>query len=247
VSKLADRIRNATRLQPQPLGFVTTRSAAQATMVLAVVTGDPAAAGELAQRGADVVIVGSPTSPARPEAPQSGAAILGAYVAGTEPDEAKRFREAGFDFVIFDPDRAGATALLDESIGYVLRLPVDLSDIEVRALEGFRLDAIDVGAIAAPLTVRRQINLQRLFALTRKPLLSAVAADISPAELQALRDTNIPIVTVDSADGVASLRAKIDALPPRTRRKDENERATPFVPHPAGHGEEEHEHDDDDD
>jgi hypothetical protein len=246
VSKLAERIRNVTRLQSQPLGFVTARSAAQATMVLAATTQDARAAADLASRGADVVIVGSAGAPARPEAPEGVTAVLGAYVAGVEPDESKRFREAGFDFIIFDPDRAGATALLDETIGYVLRLPEDLTDLEVRALEGFRLDAIDIGAFAAPLTVRRQIGLQRLFALTRKPLMSAVMPDIAPAELQALRDTNVPIVTVDGSDAVATLRAKIDALPPRTRRKDENERMTPFVPHPSGHDEEEDEHDHDD-
>ena len=248
MSKLSDRIRNATRVTPQPLGFVAARTASQATMVLAALAPDGGAAADLADRGAEVVIVGSANAPARPERIEGvEKAVLGAWISGTDEDEAKRFREAGFDFVVFDPDRASATAMLDETIGYVLRLPTELTDIETRALEGFQLDAIDVGEVGAPLTVRRQIDLQRWFALTRKPLMSKVSADISPAELRALRDTNVPVVVVEGRDAVESLRRKIDELPPRSRRKDED-RPLPFVPRTAAAGgEEEHEHDDDDD
>ena len=248
MSKFSERIRKAQRFQPQPLGFVTARSAAQATMVLAALAPDAAAAAELARRGADVVIVGTPDAPARPEPPGDiGQAIAGAWVAGSGDDEAKRLREAGYDFVVFDPDRASAAALLDDSVGYVLRLPDDLSDLEVRALEGFRLDAIDIGMLGGPLTVRRQIDLRRLHTLTRKPLMAAVRADISPPELRVLRDTNVTVVAAADGDAVAALRARIDALPERTRRKDEGERMTPFVPHAAsGAGEaDEHDHDDD--
>lgn len=248
MSKLSDRIRNATRVTPQPLGFVAARTASQATMVLAALAPDGGAAADLARRGAEVVIVGSANAPARAERIDGvEKAVLGAWIGGTDEDEAKRFREAGFDFVVFDPDRASATAMLDESIGYVLRLPAELTDIETRALEGFQLDAIDVGEVGAPLTVRRQIDLQRLFALTRKPLMSKVSADISAAELRALRDTNVPVVVVEGGDSVEALRRKIDELPPRSRRKDED-RPLPFVPRTAAvGGEEEHEHDDDDD
>ncbi len=248
MSKFAERIRKAQRFQPQPLGFVTARSAAQATMVLAGLAPDAAGAAALAQGGADVVIVGTPDAPARPEPPGDiGQAIAGAWVAGTGDDEAKRLREAGYDFVVFDPDRSSAAALLDDSVGYVLRLPGDLSDVEVRALDGFRLDAIDVGTIGGLLTVRRQIDLQRLHTLTRKPLMATVRADIAPSELRVLRDTNVTVVAAAGGDAVAALRAAIDALPERTRRKDEGERMTPFVPHAAsGAGEaEEHDHDDD--
>ncbi len=247
MSKLADRIRNATRLQPQGLGFMPARSAVQATMVLAALAPDASSALELGGRGADVVIVGSADAPAQLNGSVGGkeGPILGAWVAGRDADEAKRFREAGYDFVVFDPDRASATAMLDDNVGYILRLPSDVTDLEVRALEGFRLDAIDVGEIAPPLTVRRQIDLQRLFALTRKPLMSRVDAGISSGELQALRDSNVPLVAVD-ASGVEALRRAIDALPARTRRKDDGDRPLPFVPRTAGVGieeDDEHEHD----
>ncbi len=247
MSKLADRIRKASRLQPQPLGFVAAPSAAQATMVLAGLAADGSAAASMAKRGADVVIIGSADAPAPAEtAPPAGEATLGAWAPGSSEDEAKHYREAGYDFVVFDPDRASATALLDEEVGYVLRLPADLSDVETRALEGFRLDAIDVGAAGGTLSVRRQIDLQRLHALTRKPLMASVPRDISPAELRALRDANVCVVVTDDAGAIEGLRAKIDGLPPRTRRREDGERPAPFVPRAAAVGGGEDDEGDDD-
>lgn len=243
MSKLADKIRNASRSEPQPLGFGSAKAAVAATMVLAGVAPDAQAAAELARRGADVVIIGSPSSPA---AAASGkdvtGAVAGARIAGKAANEATAYREDGFDFVVFDPNSASATALLDDKIGYVLALPDDLTDNEVRTLESFQLDAIDVGALAGPLTVRRQIDLRRIFAMTRKPLMAAVDAAISVVELQALRDTNVLVAVVEGAQNVERLRKTIDALPPRSRRKDDD-RPTPLVPHNAMAEEESDEHD----
>jgi len=247
VSKLADRIRNATRPPAPAIGFVRAQSAAPASLVLAATARNAAEAPDLAKRGADVVIIGSAAEPARAGGRvEAGEAVVGAWAAGTADDEAKQFRESGCDFIVFDPDSAAAAALLDEEIGYVMRLPTDLTDVEVRALEGFRLDAIDVGPVSGPLTVRRQIDLQRLFALTRKPLMATLAGSTGAKELQALRDANVAVIVAADANAVEPLRKLIDALPPRARRKDENERVMAFVPRTAsGAGEEDDEHDDD--
>ncbi len=238
MSKLADKIKKVTQLASQPLGFGSSKAAAESTMVLAGVAKDAKDGAEMQKRGADVVILTS----AKPESGKDvTGAILGAIIAGKADDEAKAFREGGFDFVVFDPNDASATALLDEDIGYVLTLPKDLEDNDVRTLESFQLDAIDIGAIDGALTVRRQIELRRVFGMTRKPLLARVKGDISAIELQALRDTNIVIVTADKADDVERLRKTIDALPSRARRKNED-RPTPLVPRTAAA-----EDDDDDD
>lgn len=240
MSKLADKIRNASRSEPQPLGFGAAKAAAAPTMLLAGLAPDPQAAAELVRRGADVVIVGSPLSPAAAAGIDGKGAVAGARIAGKAANEAKAYREAGYDFVVFDPNSASATALLDEKIGYVLTLPGDLTENEVRTLESFQLDAIDIGTVAGPLTVRRQIDLRRIFSMTRKPLLASVDAAISVAELQALRDTNVLIAAVEGAENVERLRNTIDALPPRRRRKD-RDRPTPLVPHNAMVEEEEEE------
>jgi hypothetical protein len=238
LSKLADKIRKAARVDAQPLGFVTTRAAKEATMLLGAVAADGRAAAESAAHGADFVIL---TKAAAVDGASAGSAIAGAVIEGDA--DAKAYKEGGFDFVVFDPDKTSSTAVLEEEIGYVMIVPKDASDTDLRSVESFQLDAIHVGEIKGTLTVRRQIELRRLFGLTRKPLLAVVPADISVPMLQALRDTNVIAIAVEGAPSIERLRKTIDSLPPRARRKDD-ERPTPLVPRsPAGADEEdEHEH-----
>ncbi len=241
MSRLADKIRKAVRIESQAIGFMSTKAASEPSMLLGGIAKDAKAAADLVKRGADFIVLGK-AAPA--DAKDVGAGIAGALIEGEA--DSKAYREGGFDFVVFDPDKTASTAVLDESVGYVMLLPKDASDVDLRAIESFQLDAIDVGDIKGALTVRRQIELRRIFSLTRKPLLAAVPADISVPALQALRDTNVIGAMADSADGVERLRKTIDALPPRARRKDD-ERPTPLVPRPsAGNGDDDdhdHEHD----
>jgi hypothetical protein len=246
LSKLSDKIRKVTRLQSLALGFGSARNAVEPTMVLAATARDPQAADELVRRGADVVIVDATRG-----APGTGAikngAVVGARIAGRADNEAKSYKDAGYDFVVFGPDDAAATALLEENIGYVMAAPADMSDTEWRTLEAFQLDAIDIGAIDGTMTVRRQIDLRRIFGMSRKPLMATVSADISVAALQVLRDTNVVVVVAADAAAVEKLRKTIDGLPPRSRRKDMDDRPLPLVPQSAsvGDGDEpDHEHDD---
>lgn len=235
MSKLAEKIRKASLVSSQQIGFGTARASAQRTVVLLGLAREAKDAADLARRGADVVLVEKVGGGA------AGEVVAGAWLDGSS--DAKQLKQAGFDFVVFDPDKTPATAVLEEHIGYVIALPRDASDTDLRAIESFTLDAVDVGAVEGALTVRKQIDLRRVSALTRKPLLTRVKADISVDTLQALRDTNVSVVAVEG-DGVERLRKTIDALPPRTRRRDDGERPVPLVPHgPMGDGE----HDDDED
>lgn len=245
MSKLSDKIRKVTRLQSLALGFGSARNAVEPTMVLAATARDPQAAEDLSRRGADVVIVDVAA-----EGPGSGmsnnGAVVGARIAGRTDNEAKSYKDAGYDFVVFNPDEAAATALLEENIGYVMAAPADLTDTEWRTLEAFQLDAIDIGAIDGAMTVRRQIDLRRILGMARKPLMASVSADISVAALQVLRDTNVVVVVAADAAAVEKLRKTIDALPPRSRRKDMDDRPLPLVPQSVsvGDGDEpEHDHD----
>ncbi|MEX2227836.1 MAG: hypothetical protein WEB52_15485 [Dehalococcoidia bacterium] len=246
MSKFADRIRRVSRLEAQPMGFVTTRNTADATMVLVGLARDARAAAEMAQRGADAVVVGSAGSSAgADDAKQIADAIPGAWLDGRSDGASKACKDGGYDFVLFDPDKTASTAVLEEGIGYVISVPNDVSDNELRAIEGFSLDALYVGEIKGAMTVRKQMELRRMFGLARKPLMASIPADLTQSELQALRDTNVLVVATDSADGIEKLRTLVDALPPRSRRKEDPERPIAMVPRSApGAGEED---DDDDD
>lgn len=241
MSKLADRIRKATRLEAQAIGFMSTKAASEPSMLLGGLAKDAKSAADLSKHGADFVLL---AKAAPGDARETGGVIAGAIIEGDA--DAKAYREGGFDFVVFDPDKTASTAVLDDAIGYVMLLPKDATDVDLRSIESFQLDAIDVGEIKGSLTVRRQIELRRVFGLTRKPLLATVPADISVPALQALRDTNVIGVIADGSDTVERLRKTIDALPPRARRKDED-RPTPLVPRAtAGDGDvedDDHDHD----
>ena len=248
MSKFLEKIRKVTRLQSQPLGFGAGRAADEPTMLLAACTGDPAAVADLARRGADAVIVDLSKSSGPP--PKPGAAdglVVGALIGARTEGDSTACKDAGYDFVVFDPETAAATALLEESVGYVLVLPPALTDSEARTLDGLQLDAIDVGTIGGAMTVRQQLDLRRIYALTRRPLMAGVSPDVSVTELQTLRDTNVAVVVADAADGVERLRKTIDALPQRTRRKDSEDRPTPLVPRALMAEEETEEHDHDHD
>jgi hypothetical protein len=243
LSKLSEKIKKVTRFASTPIGFGSATTAKEPTMVLVGLAKDAKEAADLAKRGADAVVVSNTRPDAAKDVPGT---IAGAVIAGKQDDEAKAYREGGFDFVVFDPNQASATALLDDQIGYVLTLPRDIDEQDMRALESFQLEAIDVGTIDGGLTVRRQIEFRRIFALTRKPLWARVKGDLSVLELQALRDTNIIVVAAEKAEDVEKLRTTIDALPPRVRRRDADERPTPLVPRTVSVEDDDDEDEDDD-
>jgi hypothetical protein len=244
LSKLSDKIRKALKFEAGPIGFRPAQAASEATMVLCGLAKDAKDAADLAKRGADVVIVGANGKGSRPEgAKEAGDAIPGAWIEGEA--DAAQYKAAGFDFVAFDPDKTASTAVLEENIGYVLALPTDASDNDLRSLESFQLDAIDIGKVDRTLTVRRQMELRRIFGLTRKPLMAHVPGEISGPSLQALRDTSVLIVASEHASDIEKLRKMIDALPARTRSRRDDDRPMPLVPASAAVGGDDHDHDDD--
>jgi hypothetical protein len=82
-----------------------------------------------------------------------------------------------------------------------------------------------------PLTVRSQLELRRVYILTRTPLLVPVRADIGAGDLESLRDVGVVGVAVDGHESDAwarlpALRKAIDGLPaPKTRRREERPEA----------------------
>jgi hypothetical protein len=238
LSKLADKIKQAARSEPQAIGFGSAKAAAVSTMVLAGAAPDVQGAAELAQRGADVVIAGSAKSPvAAASGSAANGAIAGARISGTVLNEATQYREAGFDLSSLT-QMAAATALLDED-----RLRPDaavrLPDNDVRTLESFQLDAIDVGAIASPLTVRKQIDLRRIFAMTRKPLMATIDGAISAPELQALRER----IVGGRGRGAVVERLRKPSMRCRPGRARTTTAHTAGAAHNGRRREEEHDHD----
>jgi hypothetical protein len=186
---------------------------------------------DLAGRGVDAILL----SLSNPQADMSQLAKwakkasdvpCGAQVMAASGKTVAALKEAGADFLVFDAESTSAEALLETELGYVLTLAGDPTDSFLRALDTFPLDGLWVQDWRGPLTVHRQMELRRVHLLSRTPLFVPVRPDISPAELECLRDAGVLAVAVNGMEAGAwqqlgDLRQAIDGLKPRARRREE--------------------------
>ncbi|HEY8837670.1 MAG TPA: hypothetical protein VIO16_08340, partial [Dehalococcoidia bacterium] len=135
--------------------------------------------------------------------------------------DAAAARDQGFDFIVFSGDDAPAAVLLEEETGLVMQAQPDMSDSLLQAMQWMPLDALLV-RWDGPVSVRRQLELQRLSGFSRKPLFLFVENEPQAPELEALREAGVIGVVVDLARGgetvLKNLRERIDNLRPRPRR-----------------------------
>lgn len=254
MSKLSQKIRRVTRVEPAPMGFGTASRARIATMLLVGLAPDrwTERASQAASQGIDILILGSGHGTPRERDVQEAVDAADEVVCGVQFDQAEQdtmdpLRQAGIDFIVFQAERTGAAALLDEGLGYVLHLNQDLSDIYLRTLEDLPLDAILVPWPEGPLTVRAQMEFRRIAGLSRTPLLVAVPRPPDASDLQCLRDAGAAGVALDlsqrgSGEALPALRQAIDSLPPRRlRRQEPAEPLLPTTAPPSAEEEEEEE------
>ena len=252
MTKLAELIRRAMRVSSSPMGFAPSAPKAAPTMLLLAFAGErwKAAVTDAAAAGADAVALA-----ARPSEKEIAEAIdaadgrpcgLLAPEAGAE--QLARLRSAGVDFLVLEPE-APASALLDEDVTLLLRLRQELTDVQLRTLDALPVSALYVEREAGPITIWRQMELQRISGLARKPLALRVQADARQQDLLALREAGVALLAVDMKERDAAavlrhLRSVIDGLPPRRPgRREDRPRVT--IPG-AGAGATEEEDDEDD-
>jgi len=243
MSRLSQLLRRATASEAPPLGFGAPAQRPRATMlVVARLSGN---ASRLSGRleGADALLVeGETTAGLRKELQALEGVPWGVLLGHASAEAIAPLREAGLDFLVFDPAQTEAAVLLVEDVALVARASTEASDTELRLLEGLPLTALLAPAPSLPLTVAARIALQRLSALTRLPLLVPVPADADATLLRLLRDAGAAAVVVDAAAGhqaLAALRRTIESLPPRARRREERpEAVVPVSLLPRAGGEE---------
>jgi len=234
MSKLANRIRKITRVEPAPLGFGVAAARTRPPSLLLMVHGPASgmrAPGDLAKSGLDALLLSLNPEKEAGEAARwakaAGDLPCGLRVPSAASDTTAALKQAGIDFLAFEADSASADALLDTEMGYVLALAGDPSDSLLRAMADFALDALWLADWHGPLTVRSQLELRRIYLLARTPLLVPVRADIGAGDLECLRDAGVVGVAVDGHESSAwdrlpALRQAIDGLPPpRIRRRQE--------------------------
>jgi hypothetical protein len=250
VSKLSEAIKRAGRTVPAPLGFAA-RVAAAATpptmlCFVRVASNEANKAEEAAKKGADVVIVdGGDEGKIKEFAKKAPSVLLGVRPQKSERENIASLKQAGADFVVLETDSGLAEALLEENVGFVLMAREQAEDTRLRLLGDLGLDAVITTVADGALTIERLIELRRVSALARTPLLVEVSADAEASRLQALRESGVAGVILDgsSLGKLAKLRETIASLPARGKRRDERSDAML----PAGVGAAAgHDHDDDD-
>jgi hypothetical protein len=229
MSELSKLLKKITRQEPAPMGFGRGPSKPGATMLLAAIVGDrwAAAAGEAASAGADLVLLaGDPSDGERAGATSAAdGRPCGLITRQAEAGQLTALREAGIDFFAFD-GQAPARALQEDEGGLLFHLKDDLTDIQLRTIEALPVEAIFFDRDAPSGTIMRQMELQRVSGLARKPLLVAVPPDVEQDDLLCLRDAGVALVAIDLSDAgaseaIARLRGLIDALPPRKKRRED--------------------------
>src|SRR3990172_5667565 len=145
MSKLAERIRRASRVEPAPMGFGAAAARAPAPTLLCLVrlgAGEAGKAADAASRGADAVILeGTDAGRVKELAQKTAELSLGVRPEKAERSQVAAYREAGADFVVLEPDSASAEVMLEEGIGVVLAIGRDHSDMALRLLSDMSLDA----------------------------------------------------------------------------------------------------------
>jgi len=224
MSKLADAIRRSQRVEAGPIGFGAARPAPKPSMLTGY-AGLLAGAAAAHAAGAEVVLVdaragGLAAADVKKLRGQAGDSPLGAWASVADAEAAKSLREAGLDFLVVEADSTPASVLLDDQLGYVLALTGPFDEHFLRSLEPLAFEALLLTEPPDTLTVARQIELTRVSALARKPLLAFAEPGITGDDLQCLRAAGIVGVLV-SEDAVSAVKERVAALPPRRGRRDE--------------------------
>ena len=231
MSKLAERIRRVLRVDSPPMGFgAAARTSNPSLLLIALLPAlSPEAAREAVDRGADACLVAA--SDVKDKEVKAVVEALGEVPCGLrlgrlDGDVAGHVAELGVDYAAFDPEAALATTLLASNLGQVLVLKDDLKDVYLRTLEALPLDAILLPQWKGALTVRQQMELQRVSGLARKPLIVTVSPQVTGSELEVLREAAVVAVAVEAdskgaLDALASLRQVIDEMPPRRHHREE--------------------------
>ena len=231
MSRLRERLRDASRRRPAPLGFAPRDRAgasARRVLVVAAVAGADEAA-RAAAAGADALLLRAGGEDALAGlAAAIGAASgvpLGVFAPAATAADADALIEAGADFLAFDPDRAEAAALLRPGLGHVAVLPEALAAPDAAADALRLLQPLDLDAILIPPppegepTVRAQLLVRRIADLTGKPLIAPAGAPADAMRLEVWRDAGAPAALAAAAEAGA-VAAAADAVPPPRERLD---------------------------
>ena len=230
MSRLIDKFHQASKAAPPPMGFRTSRPAAEAPKIILIASLEAGAAGSPDEylEGADAVLIRFGKIAPTAKAVQKIASTLPDIPWGiqTGGEESKKAAGEGADFMVFTADSQVTDTPGDEKTGKILQLESSMDDGLLRAVNDLPVDAMLVDDIfqgKEPPVWHEMMIAQHLANMLSKPLIIPASAGISEKELKIIWDAGVDgiIVEADAAskDGFKDLRGLIDKLPARSGRK----------------------------
>jgi hypothetical protein len=234
VSKLVEKLGQASQGSPQPLGFrgagsTATQKGSPMVLIVALAEGDAGAAPDDKAR-ADAVLLAKAESQV---VDALGEALWGVSLDKGTDEQLTQLKGMGCDFLVFEPATAPSSLLGEEALGKIVEIEPDMADGMLRAIDKLPIDAVLLGGDTT-LSVHRLMVCQHLANLVHKPLIARVHLDASKEALEELRETGVTgvVVTLSARDrkGLSRLRQAIDSLPAvRKRRKERVEAVLPSL------------------
>ena len=223
MSKLVQKLEQATNPPPRRLGFAASRDETKAPSMVTIVRSE-AANSKLVKGGSDafdsaMFTLGNGSA--------AGLAKLKDEVTwGLQPGkvdlaELESLKEAGCDYLVFGIEDTPGAVFNEEGIGKVLSVDTTLEEQYMRVLEDTPTDAIFITSEPeAEVTIKGLMAYRSVIAYVSKAVLVRASLDTSESNLRALQNLGVAglVVEVQSAADVkkvSKLKEAIAALPPR--------------------------------
>ncbi len=231
MSRLIDKLTRIHQNEPQPIGFMFGKAAAEKPrmQIIACLTADNLETLSEGLNSADAALIEINKSDdisaldkvCETKNGMPGGGSLKTSSSGT----LKKAINAACDFVVF-PGTIPFTLTQKDKMGRILEMDTNLSEGFLRTANDLPIDAVLAFSKGEDnlLTMNRLMLFQRLVYMINKPVLVSVPDNLSDAELQAVWDIGISGVVVELADEksierLAELHKAIDKLAPPAFRK----------------------------
>lgn len=213
MSKFVDKLQRASRSSATTIGFRPSiaESRDPAMLLIAGLSGTQVKEAKiLAEVNADAGLILSeePSGRAvRQMVEAVGDVPLGVLVRDMDEQKMNELADSGSDFLVFDI-KAAATVLHKEKLGKFLAIEPSLDQGLIRAINSLEVDAVFVGVPGADsmITVERLLVYRRFVELLEKPVVAALPASITKAELRSLWQAGICGVVSSSTRSAAALK-----------------------------------------
>lgn len=232
MSKLIEKLKQASEGESQPLGFGAKAVVKKPQMVLiASLTKDDFKTATISVEGADALLMALPSvAEGADELGQmlqvAGDLPCGVWLEAPTAEEVEQVRAIGCDFLLFDGARTPSGLLREEQLGRIMKVENALADSLARTIDRLPVDALLIDYEvneAPPISVYQLMVYHRLAALTRKPLLAVAPSAMSDIDVETLWEVGLGgmVLKVEAGrieDRLSALHQAIDKLP-SSRRK----------------------------